>query len=106
MGAHGIQVAGLAVFRAEWVSGHLDRLRAFDALQSARGAADLAGSGDAAGRAQAAVADALKRLAEVEATLAGQFNRFCGILENRARPRRIRQPVEWKAVAEASDATE
>jgi len=84
MGAHGIQVAGLSVFRAEWVAGHLDRLRAFDALQSARRAADTA-TGDAAKRAEAAVADALERLAEVEATLAGQFNRFCGIRENASR---------------------
>jgi hypothetical protein len=85
MGAHGIRIAGLAAFRAEWVSGHLDRLRAFDALESARCAADLAGSDEATGQAQAAVADALKRLVEVEAALAGQFNRFCGILESQPR---------------------
>jgi hypothetical protein len=79
MGANGIH-GGLAKFRAEWVSGHLDRLRAFDAVQLAKNAVDAA-TGDAVRHAEAEVEGAVRRLAEVEAVLVGQFNRFCGIRE-------------------------
>jgi hypothetical protein len=81
MGANGIHATGLAAFRTEWVSGHLDRLRAFDTLQLARLAVEAATGRDALRRAEAELESALQRLADVEATLLEQFNRFCGIRE-------------------------
>jgi hypothetical protein len=77
---------GLAMFRAAWVSGHLDHLRAVDALESARNAADAAAAGEATARAAAEVAKAQRRLGEVEATLVAQFDRFCGIRESARSP--------------------
>jgi hypothetical protein len=90
MGVHAIAGGGLATFREEWVSGHLDRLRAAEAVESARQAVHVAEPGEAAGRAAAQVESALQRLAEIEATLVRQFNRFCGLREA---PRSSLSPV-------------
>ena len=69
----------LAGFRSTWVTGHLDHQRALDALEYARAAAGTAVGEDATHQARAAVEHAAARLAQVEAALIGQFNRFCGI---------------------------
>jgi hypothetical protein len=90
MGANGLHAGGLATFRAAWVTGHLDRLRAFDALQLAKRALDAAAGNDAVRSAEAELEGALTRLAEVEAALIGQFNRFCGIRET---PRAETEPT-------------
>jgi len=66
------------------VSGHLDRLRAAEAVESARQAVLAAAPGEAARLAAAEVERALRRLADIEAALAMQFNRFCGIRESSA----------------------
>ncbi|HZU85202.1 MAG TPA: hypothetical protein VE987_19855 [Polyangiaceae bacterium] len=73
-------------FRREWVLGHLDHQRAADALESARriAAATRAAAGAVADpaevrRAEQRVQEALRRLAEIESILAGQFDRFCGL---------------------------
>jgi hypothetical protein len=75
-------------FRGEWVRGHLDYQRAADALEAARLAAGQVGSSsdcapdhEEARRAEQNVEKAGRRLAEIEAVLARQFDRFCGVGE-------------------------
>lgn len=58
----------LETFRGEWIRGHLDYQRAADALEAAR-------------RANQDVEKAGRHLAEIEASLARQFDRFCGVGE-------------------------
>ena len=76
----------LEPFRVEWVRGHLDYQRAADALLAARCAADELlltcdhpPDNDEARRAEQVVERAGRRLAEIEAMLAEQFDRFCGM---------------------------
>jgi hypothetical protein len=75
-------------FRGEWVRGHLDYQRAADALEAAQRAAgqmgssaDCASDREEARRAEQDVEQAGRRLAEIEAVLARQFDRFCGVGE-------------------------
>jgi hypothetical protein len=75
-------------FRREWVYGHLDYQRAADALEAARRAASEASAvlggaemRDAGLGGSTGIEDARRRLAEVEALLALQFDRFCGVTE-------------------------
>jgi hypothetical protein len=81
------QPAVLDAFRGEWVRGHLDYQRAADALEAARRAAGQMGATDPerdraeAVRAEQDVEKAGRRLAEIEAMLARQFDRFCGVGE-------------------------
>jgi hypothetical protein len=80
MAKSGVDGGPLAAFRAAWVSGHLDWMRASEALEVARRVAGAA-YGEAARAAEAEVARAVERLAQVEVTLVIQFDRFCGIRE-------------------------
>jgi hypothetical protein len=80
-----IRFTELDTFRSEWVCGHLDHQRASDALKAARescarlrAAADAAAD-EAARCAEEAVELAVRRLLEVEARLAAQFDRFCDV---------------------------
>jgi hypothetical protein len=84
-----IGFSALDTFRSEWVNGHLDYYRATQALESAkhaerraREARAASGAGyddDAVRHARAIVEAARRNLAEVEAELIGQFDRFCGV---------------------------
>jgi hypothetical protein len=78
----------LDTFRGEWVRGHLDYQRAAEALEAAQHAAGQARTTEApahdneeARRAEQNVERAGRRLAEIEATLTEQFDRFCGVGE-------------------------
>lgn len=78
----------LDMFRGEWVRGHLDYQRAVEALEAARHAAgkartidERAHDSEEARSAEQNVERAGRRLAEIEAALAAQFDRFCGVAE-------------------------
>jgi uncharacterized protein YecT (DUF1311 family) len=72
-------------FRTEWVHGHLDTQRAAEALEAAqrawtrvRDTADASRDIEELRRIQDSVEAAARRLAQVKAVLAEQFDRFCG----------------------------
>jgi hypothetical protein len=88
MSYRGAESSALDAFRGEWVRGHLDYQRAAEALEAARHAAgqarqssDPALDNEEARRAERDVETAGRRLAEIEADLARQFDRFCGVAE-------------------------
>ncbi len=73
----------LDTFRAVWVRGRLDYQRAVEALEEATLEADRVRAIDAAAseqhvrRAEERVEHARRRVAETEAALGQQFDRFC-----------------------------
>lgn len=80
-------------FRADWIGGHLDHQRAEEALAEATHTWEqvqedpaLRNDADTLRRRKLEVADAQRRLAEVDAALAEKFDKFCGLM--RASPRR------------------
>jgi hypothetical protein len=84
MAANALRFSVLETFRSVWVCGRLDYQRAAEVLEGATRAAE--GARAAAGaspddeeirRAQQNVETARRRLAEVEAALGAQFDRFC-----------------------------
>lgn len=88
MSYRGAQPSVLDAFRGEWVRGHLDYQRAADALEAARVvagqarlASDPALDNEETRRAEEDVERAGRELAEIEATLARLFDRFCGVGE-------------------------
>jgi hypothetical protein len=73
-------------FRTEWICGHLDCQRATEALEALRDAARRLGAADASDEeavrhAEQNVEKARRRLADVKALHARQFDRFCGLSE-------------------------
>ncbi len=85
MSVAAIRLTELDTFRSEWVYGHLDHQRASEALEAARRscarlrAAANGAVDDAARCAEEAVELAVRRVSEVEARLAEQFDRFCDV---------------------------
>lgn len=87
----------LTAFRAAWIGGRLEHLRALEALEQARDAAFRVICGhpapahpDALEHALEAVALTIERaerlLKEVDARLSEQFDRFCGLAPQVAVP--------------------
>jgi hypothetical protein len=86
MAANAVGCGVLDTFRVVWVRGRLDYQRAAEALEMAiRSAEQLRlGAGgsvddDEVRRAEQSIESARRRVAEVEALLEMQFDRFCGV---------------------------
>lgn len=85
MAANAIGRSVLDTFRGVWVRGHLDYLRAVEALEAAIDSAKQAPGTDLAldehevQRSDQNVESARSRLAEIQTTLESQFDRFCGL---------------------------
>jgi multidrug resistance efflux pump len=85
MAAKAVGCSLLETFRAVWVRGHLDCQRAVEALEAAIESAKQVRRADASldehevQKAHQNVESARDRLAEIQAMLAAQFDRFCGL---------------------------
>jgi hypothetical protein len=86
MSASAARFGLLDTFRGVWVRGHLDYQRAVEALdvatqseEEARLKASTAIDDDEMRRTQQGVEQARQRVAEIEARLESQFDRFCGV---------------------------
>ncbi len=86
MAATAVRSSVLDTFRGVWVRGRLDYQRAVEALEAAIQAAERVRQVSSASidspevvRADRDVENARRRVAEIEAVLESQFDRFCGV---------------------------
>jgi hypothetical protein len=86
MAANAARCSALDTFRSVWARGHLDYQRAVEALEAATRSAEqvrlvaFASIADReVRRAEQDLECARRRVAEIEAVLEEQFDRFCGV---------------------------
>ena len=86
MAANSVRCSVIDTFRSVWARGHLDYQRAVEALEAATRSAEQVRR-EALGsiadhevcRAEQDLERAHRRVAEIEAVLEEQFDRFCGV---------------------------